>query len=817
MPAIWNDLRYALRQLRRSPGFTLTAALTLALGIGAATAIFSLVDTVLLRPLAFPHPEQLVALDTLSRGDAAGGEATLPSDTSYPNFFDWRTRAQSFDALASYQGTSFTVGATPGHGSARRVDGMTVSSDFFRVLGFAPELGRSFLRAEEGAGNRAVIISHSLWQSAFNLNPHVLGQTIAINEETYTIIGVMPAAFNFPDAPDAELWFTPATLAEGKNPSARQRGWNQASVIGRLRSGVTLEQARAEMQTIQHALAAQYPDEDKKLTAVSVISEMENVTGDLERPLHLLFAAVFLLLLIACANVAGLLLARGAARQAELALRAALGASRTQIALQLLLESLTLASLGGLLGLAIAAALLRVAPALLPAGLPRVHELSLNPRVFFFALAGSLVTGLVFGVAPAWRSSQLDPSMAMRENSRGSTGPRSSNRLRSALVVGETALGLVLLVGAGLLIRSFDRVLSVDPGFNPQHLLTFKVGMPEKRFDERRRLQFSQQLQAQFAAMPGVSYATYGFPLPLSQNDMSLSFSIDGQPSAPGEEPSARTAVVASNFFRVLQMPLRRGRLFGDAEERPDNPRVMIINQAFADRFFPGVDAIGKRVTSDLSASDKPESREIIGIIQNVTHTSLTDQPAPAYYIPFAQVPSIQPTFALRVTGSPANYVAGVRSVVAQDDASLPVYRVHLSLLTQSTAQQRFQTLLLSGFAAIALLLAAVGLYAVLSYMVAQRSTELGVRLALGADRTSVLALILWQGLRLSALGLALGVAASVALARAMASLLFHTRPLDPLTFVASTLLLLAVCACACLAPAWRASRLNPNDVLRRQ
>ena len=491
-----------------------------------------------------------------------------------------------------------------------------------------------------------------------------------------------------------------------------------------------------------------------------------------------------------------------------------LGASRFQITRQLLIESLTLSALGGAFGLALATGALRIAPSLLPSNLPRLNELALNPRVF--ALAASLLTGLLFGVAPAWRSSQLDPATALRDISRASTAGRSQNRLHSLLVIGETALGLILLVGAGLLIRSFDRMLSVDPGFNPQHLLTFKVWMPKTRYDEHRSLQFSQQLQARFAAIPGVSQATFGYPIPLSGNDLNLIFTVDGHPTAPGEEPSAHASVVAANFFHALQMPLRRGRLFSDAEDQPNSPPVMIVNQAFADKFFPSEDALGKHVSADLSSTDKPESREIVGIVQNVTHQYLTDPAAPEYYVPFAQVPLIQPNFALRVTGDPANYIKTVRSLVAHQDASLPVYRVHTNLLTLSTGQQKFQTQLLSGFAVLALLLAAIGLYAVVSYMVAQRTPELGLRLALGAQRGDVLTLVLHRGLVLTATGLVVGLLASLALTRFLASLLFHTGTLDMVTFAGMTALLLAVSTLSCLAPAWRASRLNPNETLRQ-
>jgi ABC-type antimicrobial peptide transport system permease subunit len=638
MHAILQDLRFALRQLRKSPGFTLMAVLTLALGIGATTAVFSLVDTVLLHPLPFARPDRLVALNTLEQQHAGNGPASLPADTSYPNFFDWRDRAHSFQSMASYQGQSFTLGLA--NAPARRIDGMAVSADFFRVLGIDPALGRSFTRSEEQAGNRSVIISHSLWQTTFNANPSVIGQTLRLSEEIYTIIGVMPASFQFPNAPDAQAFITPALNMEGKNPSGKQRGWNQTSVIARLAPGVDITQARAEMQTIQRSLAAQYPDEDAKETAVSVVPELQDVVGDIQRPLHILFASVSFLLLIACANVAGLLLTRTAARRAELALRSALGATRPQIVRQLLLESLTLSFLGGLGGFLIAALALRLSPSFLPDDLPRIHELSLNPRVLLFALAASLLTGLLFGVFPAWRSARLDPAIALRDTTRSSTASRSQNRLHSALIV---------------------------------------------------------------------------------------------------------------------------------------------------------------------------------GVVGNVTRTSLDEAPQPEYYIPFAQVPLGPPTFAIRVAGDPATYDNTIRTLVAQQDSSLPVFGMRTNLLARSTAQQRFQTLLISAFAAIALLLSAIGLYAVLSYMVVQRTLELGLRLALGAQRSDVLSLILKRGLLLCVAGVAVGLIASAALTHYLTSLLFHTPALDAFTFSATTLLLLTISVASSLIPAFRASRLDPNETLRQQ
>ncbi len=810
-----NDLRFAFRQLRKSLGFTAMAVATLALGIGAATAVFSLVDTVLLRPLPFPEPDRIVALDTLSTVRGGSGPATAPTDTSYPNFFDWQSRAKSFDSMAAYQGASLTI-AQPNQ-PARRIEGMTVTAGFFRVLGVSPMLGRSFTRTEEQAGNRSVIISHALWQSALGTSPAAIGQTLRLSDETYTVIGVMPASFQFPNAPDVEAWRSPAANMEGKNASGQQRGWNQLNVIGRLAPGVSIEQARAEMQTIQQALAAQYPEEDKTETAVSVKPQLQDLVGEVQRPLHILFAAVCFLLLIACANVAGLLLTRTTGRRAELALRSALGATRLQIVRQILIECLAVSLLGGIIGFALAAVALRVAPQFLPSDLPRLHELSINPRVFLFSLAASLATGVLFGVVPAWRSSRLDPALAINDTSRSSTASRSQNRLHSLLVIGETALGLVLLIAAGLLIRSFDRLLSVNPGFNQTHLITFRVGLPPKRFQDERLLQVAQQFQSRFSTVHGVQQSTFGFPMPLTGGDMNITFTIDGHPNPPGEDPGARISVVSANFFQALQLPLRRGRFFNAAEDTHGSPPTVIINQAFADRFFPGEDALGKHITSGLSSGDKPESREIVGIVGNVVRSSLTEPSTPEYFIPYAQVPVAPPTFALRVSGEPSSYIDTIRAVVAEQDPTLPVYGVRTNLLARSTAQQKFQTILLSGFAVIALVLSAIGLYAVLSYMVVQRTMELGLRLALGAQRGNILQLVLGRGLLLSFTGLAVGLTASTLLARYLATLLFNTRATDLVTYVGMASLLFAISAVSCLVPAYRASRLEPIETLRQQ
>ena len=499
-----SNLRFAVRQLRRNPGFSLTAILTLAIGIGATTAIFSIFYAVLLRPLPFPEPDRLASVSVMSFPAGSGRNAIgVPASVSYPDFFDWRDQNHSFEALASYHGLN--AAANP-NGSARMISGVAVSWDFFHVLGVPPAMGRAFTRGEETAGNHSVVISYEFWVSDFNASPSILGQTIKLFDVNYTVVGVMPASFSFPvETPAPSFWITPARDAEGNSPSTAQRGWMQLETVGRLKRGVTIAQAQAEMSTIQAGLAKRYPQEDLNNRAAKVAPEAETLTGDVRPALRILFAAVAALLLISCANVAGLLLARGSARQSELAVRSALGARRREIVLQLLSESLLLSLTGGIVGIALAVLMLKGLLHLVPPGIPRVGEASIDGTVLAFTVGVSLLTGILFGLLPARRLSRLDPALALRDGTRTSTSGRKQHRLHAALVVAETALGLVLLVGAGLLIRSFLHLLAVDPGFNPSHMLTFRVGVsPERYKTDAESLALYRGIQTNLKALPGV-------------------------------------------------------------------------------------------------------------------------------------------------------------------------------------------------------------------------------------------------------------------------------------------------------------------------
>jgi predicted permease len=814
MNTVFNDLRYALRMLRRAPGFALTSIATLALGIGATTVVYSIVDAVLLRPLPFPRADRLVELDSLE--NLAGG-ATRANDTSYPNFFDWRTQAKAFQSMASYKSNGFTLDGLAGS-QARRITGIMVGSEFFSTLGVQPMLGRGFRREEEQPGNRSVVIGSELWHQQFGDAPDVVGKTLRLDDEAYSIIGVMPRGFLFPlSAPDAQLWVTSARDAEGSGASATQRGYNQLDVVARLSDGVTLEQARAELNTVQQGLALRYPDDDKNMTNVSVVPELEALVGDVRQPLRILLAAVGFLLLIACANAAGLFLTRTRNRAGELSVRAALGASRGNLLRQLLVEALLLSLGGALLGVGLAALALKAAPQFLPANLVRAQSIAINGGVLGFALCAAFTTGLLFGVLPAWRVSRLDPTLALSESRRGTTGGRRQHLMHGALVIAETALSLILLTGAGLLIRSFDRVMRVDPGFAPQHMLTFRVSAPDKHYDDAQRVALFNRIMTRLQGLPGVESVSAAFPLPLAGSNIQISFSIQGQPVAEGDEPSERVSVIAPRFFETLHIPLLHGRFFRADEQSEKGQPVVIVNEAFASKYFGKTDPIGQHLRSGLGIGPNPPMREIVGVVGDVKRANLMEPAKPEYYIPIEQAPIAAPAVAMRVSGDPASYDSAVRSAVAEIDRSLPVYRLrpYADDMARTSAEQRFQTLLIGSFAAIALLLAAVGLYSLLNYMVVLRRRELGLRIALGAQRSNVLGLILGRGLILSGTGLLIGLCSSALLTRFLLPMLFQVNALDPFIFFIVSLVMLMVASLASLLPAYRASRLDPIETLR--
>jgi predicted permease len=689
---ILQDLRIAARQFRKTPGFAITTIATLALGIGASTAIFSLVDGVMLRPLPFPRPGRLMWLQQVdtSAGLTAKSEP-VGAPLSYPDYFDWRARTRSFSGLASYHHDGMIL---TGAGDAQQLSGAVVSSNFFRVLGLDPALGRDFLPDEEKPGTRAVILSYELWQSTFGGFRDVAGKSITLDGNSYIVDGVMPRDMPPLESTPAAYWVTLAVDATGENPQTVQRGADWLGVIGRLKPGVAPAQAHAKLKALQHNLAAQFPDTNKPYTDAITVPLLDRLVGDYRPALRVLFAAVTLVLLIACANVAGLMLARSSRRAPEMALRCAVGAGRFAIMRQVLLESLLLSLLGGALGVLFSTWILDLLVRLMPKELPRLDHVSINAPVLAFAVSISILAGLLFGLVPAWRMSHLDPSLALREGARGMTGGRRRNLLHNWLVIAETAVSLVLLIAAGLLIRSFVQVLRVDLGFDPHHVLTARINLPAARYPHDRRLQFYDAFLARLAALPGVESAAAGYPLPLTSGNIGISFTIEGRPVAPGDEPGAAVGIATPGYFETLRIPILAGRAF-TARDGTKAPPVVIVNEAFARKFFPDENPIGKRLTSDLGDGVvKHPVREIIGVAGSVKRQQLTAELDPQYYLPYAQAVITSPTLSIRTAGDPTRLIAALREQLAQADRDIPLYRVASmdELVSKAAAQPRFQT-----------------------------------------------------------------------------------------------------------------------------
>ena len=817
-----NDLRYALRQLFNEPRFTLVAVLALAIGIGANTAIFSVVNAVLLKPLPFPQPEQLVAVGVVNARTnqvAAEGLGSL----SYPDFFDLRTQNKSFSNVAVYHGRNF---ALAGESAAQSVRGQRVSANFFDVLGVRPAVGRAFHREEEKSGGGpdglTVVLSHEFWQRQFKGETSIVGTRMILDRQPYTVIGVMPAGFQFPIESDpSDIYVTcaiDAVSAPGDKPETEQRGNHTLESIARLRPGVTLAQATAEIRTIAAALEKQYPDSNTKFGFAVVPLREDLVGGDLSRGLYVLFGAVGCVLLIASANVANLLLARATVRSKEIALRSALGASRGRIIRQLLTESVLLAGLGGLLGLLMAVWGTDLLIALVPENIPRSSEIRLDGAVLGFTLLVSLATGILFGLAPALQMLHLDLRGALNESARGTAGS-GHHRLRNTLVITEVALALVLLVGAGLLLQSFARLSRVNPGVQPERLLTAFIGLPDAAYPKPENVvAFHNQLLPRLQALPGVSSASTVMPMPLSGSNIVTSFDIEERPAPKGQQPDSPARLAGDDYFQTMGITLLRGRLFNAADQLKSK-QVIVINERFAEKFFPGEDPIGKRIQPGMSVTDDDgPMREIIGIVSNVKHRSLRNDFTPEMYMPVSQLPMNATYIVVRTTTSdPAMLTAAVREAVAHVDAGVPLTRVRVfeDYLSKSLARPRFNALLLSIFACVALVLTAIGIYGVMAYSVAQRRQEIGIRMALGAQKGDVLRLVVGGGMKLAALGVIIGVSAALALTRLLGNLLFGVTPFDGPTLGGVAFVLAGIALLACWLPARRAAGVNPLIALR--
>jgi putative ABC transport system permease protein len=801
---LWQDLRFGARMLMKQPGFTLITVLTLALGIGANTAIFSIVNAVLLRPFPYQAPERLVIIQERESG---GGFSP-----SYPNFVDWRAQNTAFTSIAAVrQNESFNLTGT---GEPERLQGQFVSAEFFSTLGIKPLVGRDFLAEEDRAGaTPAVILSYGFCQRRFGNDPGIIGQQLTLNDQSYTVVGITPPDFQYGLEADVTVPFglqTQRFSRRGADPGT--------DVVARLKPHVSQQQGETDLNMVAARLEQQYPATNKG-RRVLLTPLHESFVGDVHQPLLILLGAVGLVLLIACANVANLLLVRTSARQKEMAVRVALGASRATMVRQLLTESVLLAALGAVLGILLAFWGTSFIAAQLPNGIPRLQEANVDAPVLIFTIAVSLLTGLLFGLAPALQASRPNLTEGLKEGERGSSGRRQ--RLRSVLVVGEVALTLTLLVGAGLLIQSFRRVLEVDPGFKPQNLLTMQISVnkPNGEQNGQQVANFFEQLQQNVRNLPGVKSVAVSNGIPFGSTNFPP-FLIEGRPVTDGK-PSGLRYHVSPAYFQTMGIELLKGRLFTGGDT-PNTPMVVIIDEVLAQRYFPNEEPLGQR----LKPSADAPSWEIVGIVRHAEPNSLDAQgPTPAqFYLNFNQIPVERlPGYVRRLNlltrteAEPLSLAAAVRAQVAALNKDQAVFNVRTmeQTVAQAVAPRRFSMLLLTVFAVVALALASLGIYGLMSYAVAQRTREIGVRMALGAEVSDVLKLALGQGMKLALVGVALGLVASLALTRLMKTLLFGVSATDPVTFAAIALLLTGIALLACWLPARRATKVDPLAALK--
>jgi putative ABC transport system permease protein len=809
LEATWQDLRYGARLLAKNPGFAAVAVLTLGLGIGANTAIFSVVNAVLLRPLSFENPDQLVMIwqTNPQRG-------ILQDLVSPPNLHDWQQQSHTFGQIAAFNPRGFSLTGT---GEPEVLPGTFVSVELFPMLGANPLLGRNFL-PDEGrpGGNRAVIISFALWQRRFGGDPDLLGKSLTLNGAIYTVVGIMPAKFQFPvqglfPIPVSELW---APLAI--DPAGVNRGNRDLFTIGRLQPGVSIEEAQAEMATIAQRLAEQYPDSNRGM-GVHIVGFHQQLTGNLRAALLILLGAVVFVLLIACANVANLLLARSATRQRELAIRTALGAGRSRLMRQLLTESVLLSLLGGALGLALALWNFDAIVAALPAHMPRAAEIQVDRQVLVFTFAVAVMTGVIFGLVPALQASSLNLNESLKESGGKGTGGFVRHRVRTLLVVTEVALALILLVGAGLLIKSFHRLQQVNAGFNPQNVLSVPFVLPQSRYpDGNARVAFINRIMEKMKAMPGVQAVGGVTTMPLSGDHASSSFIVEGQTVSPEGRNVANMRAATPDYFRVMSIPIVKGRGFTE-QDHFDAPTVVIINESFERLYFPDEEPIGKRVISPASSDGIPMT--IVGVAGDVRNGGPEDEPRPEFYYSYFQNPIRFMFMAIRTAAEPSGLIPAIRREIWSEDNDLPLANISTleQLLSKTIAQRRFNLLLLGLFSGLALVLAVVGIYGVVSYAVTQRTHEIGIRLALGAQQGDVRKLVIRQGMIPVVVGIAIGLSGALALTRLMKSLLFGVSATDPLTFVGLSLLLIVVALAACWIPARRATKVDPLLALRHE
>jgi putative ABC transport system permease protein len=812
MNTLLQDIRFGLRMLLKSPSVSIVATIALALGIGANTAIFSVVNAVLLRPLPFPDSDSLVSLfetDT-QRGLQRGSH-------SYPNFFDLRAQNNVFERTACYHNSDFIM---TGRGEPARLQGAVVTADLFPLLGVSAELGRTFLPDEDKPSEtgRVAILSKALFQKRFGSDPSIINQSITLDGKSYTVVGVMPGSFEFPIQNDpVELWTTIAGDASGKEPVTAQRGAHFLRVIARFKPGITQEAAQADLTTVAARLEQQYPDTNTH-RSLRVEPALKAIVGDVRPALLILLGAVACVLLIACANVANLLLARATRRHKEMAIRSALGASRGRVVRQLLTESVLLSLLGGAVGLLLAVWWSDLLVALGKEDIPRAVHVGMDWRVLGFTLGVSVLTGLIFGLAPAFHSSRTDLVESLKDGGRGTSEGARRNLVRNVLVVTELAIAVVLLVGAGLLIQSLWRLQHVNSGLQPENVLTFNAALPETKYNSDRQAQFFIDLRQRLETTPGVRSASTIFPLPLTGDRFVISFEIEGRPMAPKDHPSAEFFTTGVGYFKTMGIPIIKGRDFDDRDKHGSTP-VVIVTEAFARRYFPNEDPIGKRIKPGISSIEDEDTtmRDIVGVVGDILNVDLSTETKPAYYVPQTQVPFSQMVGVVKTVNEPHTLISVVTKEVGALDQDIPLFAVKSmqEYLSSSVATPRFNTTLLAIFAAVALVLTIVGLYGVMSYSVAQRTNEIGIRLALGAQSRDVLLMVVKQGSALILVGLVFGLAGAYALTRLITSLLFGVTAKDPFTFVAAAVLLAIVGLLACYIPALRATKVDPMEALR--
>ena len=805
---MWADVQYTLRSLVRQPLFYSVVILTLALGIGANAAIFTVVNAVLLRPLPYPDADRLMMVWTYNPRQGFDKDVA-----TYPNFEDWRRASQSFERMSGYFGASVTL---TGSGDPAQIRGARVTPEFFETMQVFPALGRPFAPEHGRAGGeRAVILAHGLWTRRFGADPGIVGRRLMLNGISHEVVGVMPSSFAHPS--DAEFWLPLAPVGQFESLFT-SRGSFWLTAIGRIKPGVSRTAAQAEMDAIAARLERTYPSNAG--LGIRLVPLHEELVGDVKRPLLILLGAVCLVLLIACANVANLLLTRAASRTRELAIRTALGAARGRLNRQLLTESLVLGLIGGIAGLALAIGATDLLRSLAPPELPRLDGVTVDVRVLAYTAAASLLTSMLFGTIPAFHASRREVGAALKEGGRTGSDSRSG-RLRTALAIGELAIALVLLVGASLLVRSFVALSREDPGFARDGVLTLRLQLPAAKYNEPARVaSFHEQLIDRLRALPGAESAAAGSTLLLSRLPNSASINIEGRPPLPSDVQNLPVPYdsVSPEFFTTLQVPLRHGRFFAHTDG-PDAQQVAIVNEAFVRRFYPNEDPLGRRVTFGTPGEPDTRWQTIVGVVADTKRGGFGRPPWAEIYFPMRQAPERRVFMFVRTGGDPLAIAAAAQAAVWSIDRDQPIAGIGTvrQLLAQQEANRWFTTLLLGLFAAVALVLALIGIYGVIAYSTAQRTQEIGIRLALGADQRSVMRLVLAGGLRIAIAGLALGLAAALALSRVMSGLLYGVGTRDPVTFVVVPGVLLFVALAACFVPARRAMRIDPLIALRAE